>query len=946
MTIEEKIKLQARALRNTAFIPLDKTNVENSMPLLLPHQVENVYKAEYRFLNPPGTVACGDNTIDGVNKGFLFTDGTGTGKTYTGLGIIKRAELRGITDVLVVVPTDAKVKDWQIEAKFFHLYLYQLKDMKDAGGIGTMVITTYANFRGNKALLMRAAKKPFGLVIYDESHKIVSNEGGDSTDVDMTHKIITNSPTQSWLKALQKYKPYIDRDMLSRRMLTPQTEALVKAEQQRLIDSTKVVFLSATPFSYHKNLTYADGYLFTIKEGIIEGAMDAYNYFFCHHFGYRIRVGRLCVPDAEIDQGMLERQFHTKLTRAGAISSTRLKLEKDYSREFVLVDDAIGNLIDEGYKIASDKNTYKYLPDLVKLKFTGHYEAQLLEALKARKVIPRIQEHLSLGRKVVIFHTYNHSFPSHPFDFSDTKLWPADVAWPKVQAEIQAFNTKYPQFAKLDMSGLKNPIDTIRDAFGDKVVMFNGTVSAKERTIIKRKFNDDNSGVDIILVQMEAGKEGISLHDISGIHQRGLLCLGLPIKPTDSIQLEGRIYRIGQMSDAVIEYPVLHLNFEKIAFATKINERAKTAENLAFGEQARNLKDAFKEGYKTPTIDPPSLTQGTGSRDADFVFDAIDPWTMAIKLYINRGKRSAKTKEREGKDYFATPEPIGLKMVEWLYSKPNDNLLEPSAGHGAIGRFFPENTNRKYIEPSYDLRADLAINTSGQVIHGYFEDHHIINKYDGIAMNPPFGTNSKTAMEHLVKALGHLSNGGRVIAIVPDGPSMESRLENYWKSEDSEGRVLTGRIKLPSVTFERAGTVVNTQLLIIDFHMNQDVLKRLPSLKEYNFRHIEDINQLFKELKDLEMPKRLKAEASFKSQFVGGRVSKAVMVTGKHTKLKYPIWTVKLVFTPSAQEFETINIRCRKLGGWYSDYAQNKAVPGFIFKVPEPANELLAFINS
>lgn len=96
------------------------------------------------------------------------------------------------------------------------------------------------------------------------------------------------------------------------------------------------------------------------------------------------------------------------------------------------------------------------------------------------------------------------------------------------------------------MSELTSPIQTLTEAFGDKIVIYNGSLSAKEKNDSLSKFNDDNSEVDVILVQADAGSAGISLHDKTGKHQRVLINLGLPTKPVEAIQTEGRIYRVGQ----------------------------------------------------------------------------------------------------------------------------------------------------------------------------------------------------------------------------------------------------------------------------------------------------------------------------------------------------------------------------------------------------------------
>ncbi len=954
---DDKVKLQEKANRNVKIVVKDKANIAESLPLLMPHQVENVYKAEQRFFNDPKE---GD-----TNKGILYTDGTGTGKTYTGIGIIKRFERMGKKDVLIVVPTDAKAKDWQDEARQFDLHFKQLESIQDSGEPGSMVVTTYANYRQNEALQNRGNKKAFDLVLYDESHKIIANEDGDQTSSDIAHKSLTNAPNSAWSKARNKFQKQYDKAYGFNGSYQERNDvnALINKEAKRLSEQTKVVFLSASPFAWHKTLLYADGYLFNIMQGEREPG-KAFNNFFVSNFGYHIKNNKLNKPAPEVDISMFERAFHTKLVKSGAVSSTRLQLDKDYSREFVLVDDKAGLMIDEGFRIATDSDTYKILPRVVQKKFDYLYRSQLLEAIKAKRGIERIQQHLDMGRKVVVFHTYVNAVPSHPFDWSDPKLYPTDETHRDIINEIQKFDSENPQFRAMDFNDLINPIKTLKDAFGDKVRVFNGSVSKTDRRNAIREFNKDGSNVPVLVVQMEAGKEGISLHDITGNTQRALVSLGLPVKPTDSIQSEGRIYRIGQMSDAVVEYLVLHTNFEKNTFAMQISQRASTAENLAFGEQARNLKDAFKEGYKNPTQDPPSTNQGKGGRDADMVFDTMDPFTLATKLYYNRAKRTAKNKSQEGSDYFATPEPLGFKMAEWLYPQANQKLLEPSAGHGAIGRFFPENTANKFIEPSNNLRADLAINVNGDVLPGSFEDFHITNKFDGIAMNPPFGNSSKTAWEHLNKAMGHLRDGGRVIAIVPAGPSMDKRIDAWLETKDSKDFYITAKIMLPSVTFERAGTSVSTQLLIIDKNIDVDAHKLMPQRRDIDLRDIETADDLFARIKDMEMPAPLRTTPTFETVVeqnnevaprVTGSPTEAVsgdtaqVVAGVHTKYGTKIWTVRMLKRLSSEEFDKSNAKAKVLDGYYSRYTGNGALTGFIFskgfQPGERAQKLANYMN-
>lgn len=74
--LEGKAKLQAEA-EGTPTEWGDPENISEALPYLLPEQCDDIVKAEKRLI------------IDNAN-GMLFTNGTGTGKTFTGLGTVKR----------------------------------------------------------------------------------------------------------------------------------------------------------------------------------------------------------------------------------------------------------------------------------------------------------------------------------------------------------------------------------------------------------------------------------------------------------------------------------------------------------------------------------------------------------------------------------------------------------------------------------------------------------------------------------------------------------------------------------------------------------------------------------------------------------------------------------------------------------------------------------------
>lgn len=966
-SISEKIELQ-KAAESLPVKDMDLDNIRATLPFLMKEQQEDVYKAENRFFgenNDPNKL---------YGKGMLFTNGTGTGKTLTGLGIIKRMIKRGKGNGIIVVPSDPKVKDWMAEGKdYMGIDIHQLTGKLDGGNAGPN-ITTYANFRDNPNLRL----KTWDWVVYDESHKINSNGQGGDTAGENAHKHITSSPRVARIKArqtlnydskitdlgLRRVKASDENDNAELARISQEGKLLdeqLKAETIKEFQKTKVVFLSATPFSYHPNLTYADGYLFQINEEFEpQYGTNSYNNFYISNFGYRIRYNKLTKPESGVDVDLLERQFTENLKKQGVVVSRKLNVDKDYSRQFAIVDDELGTKIDEGLNIATNRDEFPDLWDVVQKRMAFQYKNQLMEAIKAKWAVDRIKQHLALGRKVVVSHSYNHSEPAHPFDW-DGLLNINDEGYAKKREQIKRFHDTYPEYRALDLRGLTNPLETLSKAFGKKVVFFNGEVSKKERTENKKLFNDDNSGVDILVVQMDAGKEGISLHDKTGKHQRALINLGLPYKPTDAIQIEGRIYRTGQKSDAVIEYPILNLAFERMAYANKINERVRTAENFALGEEARNMETAFKEGYLNGTNEQPSLEQGKGGKEEDARTDSTTEYQKTLTYYYKRGKRTAAQKRNVEGDYYATPEPLGYKMAEWMDLVPNEKALEPSSGHGAIARFFPRTTKNIFIEPNTELRSETAMNGFGETKAGTFEDLNIINKFDGIAMNPPFGRGGKLAMEHLEKALGHLHDGGRAVALVPTG-QMNDRLANWLDSDKSKGFYITAKIQLPQVVFERAGTQVSTQIIVIDKVLDEEKAKQLPQQRNIDLTGYNNIKEFFDAIEDLSLPQRIDA-GKYAEEAVPNDVQEiaptatdnatsepapvndlAEVIKNFHEKAQRDNWVVKLKKQVSPDEFKTLSVMAKDMGGYYSRFKGSGAVPGFQFDNEAAANNMVSAI--
>lgn len=937
-----------------------------------------------------------DRLVDNGKQGVMITDGTGTGKTFSGLAVAKEMVEDGKENILIVTPSDSVNNQWANAAKdFFGIELSKLDNIQDAGQ--GAVITTYANLGANDALI----KRDWDLVICDESHYLMNNEQGEKTAALAKLRQLTLHPRELRARAEERILP--EEKLEARRTIAQaaklkrkkgqlkaseeaivekaeklqkekadelskeeraQVEAQVKDwEQLNATEKPKVMFMSATPFAYVPDIDYAEGYLFDypkVEGGSYNQPGNGFQQFMIEHFGYHMRYNKLTKPDKAVDNAVMEVEFHEWLRKTGALTGHELEIDKDYNRGFLLVDQGVGKKIDEGFEfLRNNHDKYRELEGVLNKQFDSRRRNYLLESIKARESVPIIQQYLKAGKKVVVFYETNVERESfNPFKFTQqTKelLQSGENRWAseEIQREMEMFAKERPDLVNLNLDELSEPISIYREAFGDDAMFFNGRVSKNKRAEYVKAFNDDNSGKNLIFVQQDAGNAGISLHDTTGKHQRVLINIGIPRRPSYAIQIEGRIYRLGNKSNAIIRYLTTATNIENGLFAETVAGRASTAENLALGRRARGLRDSFKNAYQEifdgtwEDRSPGTEGEDVGGKENDRNIVSTDSdYDRAKAFYFARGKKNAKNKAAEGADYFATPEPIGYKMVQWAGLKDGDRVLEPSAGHGAISRFFSPNTDNTIIEPSSRLAPQAQMNTdNAKLINGYFEDLHIGNKYDAVTMNPPFGTGGKTAVEHVAKAFKHLRNGGRVIAIIPRGAMADKRFNTWYESDDAKDAHMVGEVLLPGVTFERAGTKVATRIVIIDKGGEARGIKRI------DLSSVTDINELFNQLENIEMPERhsssmvdrtmsatdLISTRGNNSDETGTREELVFAGTYKHTKTGELIPYATLKKSLSSEEYAKAKKIASSNNGFYSKFAK-----GFLFKTEESRD---AFVN-
>lgn len=913
----------------------DMKNIEETLPYLLPQQQEDVLKAETQFFGKEHT-----DREHAYGKGYMFTNGTGTGKTFTGLGIAKRLVKQGKGRILIVTPSQKKVSDWIKDGRNLNMEIRDLDSIaKERGTTATtesgegVVITTFANFGVNKKLL----EENWDAVIYDESHRIMENKKGAETARSMQHYMVTNRDENHCFLRLQEinkdyqkqkslgeqfdieraketerirkeYKAshpsaterdvaYATSRMVPRDVynftpsdyvtfpvlgkihaeyvkalshytneVKPKLEAQAKTEWK----DTKTIFLSATPFNTRENLDYVEGYIFKYPKVENSGRMSGRTQFYLDHFGaaYKFRYNRLeqstSNPEAVAKQ---EIEFSDYLQDTlGTMSGRIIDSPYDYSRDFPTVSPDHAERFNQAVQEAI--GGHGVLADAYRKTIGDYtYGSALFETMKVANIIERIKAHLDAGRKVVIFHRRVESKEplKPPFalmldraNFSISLMNPGEEKNEAIQA-VRDFRKKYADLLKWEQTlDYSMPREQIAKVFGkDNVLFFSGKESSKVKDKAVDTFNDDDSGKNIIVIQEASGKEGISLHDKTGEHQRVCITLALPQSPITALQIEGRTYRIGNKSNAIFEYPILGLNSEMMLFGQKFNNQVSTTENLALGSQARSLRDSFANGILEHSGVVPIDQQGVGGKEFDAPKDqSTDGFDNAVLDYYSNQKLNSRN--REGVDYFPTPEPLGYKMMEWANMGEGDTVMEPSAGHGAIARYAPKGNQMVAIEPSQSLFAKLQLKAGGlgrKFVNTIFENYDISNKHDVVVMNPPFGTAGATAIAHLGKAFKHLEEGGRVVALIPRG-STDKKFDKWIEGEKTA--VLRAEVELPDIVFKQAGTKVVCRVVVVDKISNEAMRAKAGRVEKVSLGgHYDKIEDFFEDLRDIEMPDRI-----------------------------------------------------------------------------------------
>jgi hypothetical protein len=187
--------------------------------------------------------------------------------------------------------------------------------------------------------------------------------------------------------------------------------------------------------------------------------------------------------------------------------------------------------------------------------------------------------------------------------------------------------------------------------------------------------------------------------------------------------------------------------------------------------------------------------------------EGVDDAGMAAAL---RERLSEGVQVAVAPQLFPTPVALAERMVELANIEAGMDVLEPSAGTGAIldavQRLAPAvqlqavEIHRGLVEC---LRGAGYLVTQGDFLACGPE----LGQFDRILLNPPFA--DATDIAHVLRARSLLKPGGLLVAICANGPRQNARLRPLVEGSGGQW------IPLPVDTFKQQGTGVRTVLLTL-----------------------------------------------------------------------------------------------------------------------------------
>lgn len=171
--------------------------------------------------------------------------------------------------------------------------------------------------------------------------------------------------------------------------------------------------------------------------------------------------------------------------------------------------------------------------------------------------------------------------------------------------------------------------------------------------------------------------------------------------------------------------------------------------------------------------------------------------------------------------FFETPAELAMRIVELAeITEDVETVMEPSAGRGAIVLAIEtaarsrDDLKMYLIEKNPELCAYLTDKGWYPACADFLEVEPMDdgNGLDRIVMNPPFSNGQD--MRHVTHAFSLLKPGGRLVAIVSEGPFF--RTTNAAVAFRGMVDMFGSSEELDEGTFKESGTMVKTRIVVLD----------------------------------------------------------------------------------------------------------------------------------
>jgi protein-L-isoaspartate O-methyltransferase len=235
------------------------------------------------------------------------------------------------------------------------------------------------------------------------------------------------------------------------------------------------------------------------------------------------------------------------------------------------------------------------------------------------------------------------------------------------------------------------------------------------------------------------------------------------------------------------------IEFDKLAGIMTAAEVQAKRDAGVLVEEASGLGFCLMDRKPDPTPQPEAAPAADLAEGIDAMRDALKNGGVSVVV---------------APQLFPTPADLAARMVELAELEPGEQLLEPSAGTGAL-LDAAKGTGAEILALEINPKLCDAVRAKGyHVIQADFLERkpEEWEPFDCVLMNPPFKNGED--IKHIRHALTFLRPGGRLVAICANGPRQNDKLKPLTLDGGSWE-------DLPDGTFSEAGTNVRTALITL-----------------------------------------------------------------------------------------------------------------------------------